>query len=85
VDKLFGGWQIGVIAVARRGFAQPSITQVIRQSLRETSKWNCDIIANPNNGPKNILAGWNLAAFATPNSSEVYGKGGRGLLRGPTS
>lgn len=84
VDKLFGGWQIGGIAVARSGFAQScdnTSDPAVAQGNFEVD--NCNIIANPNNGPKNILGFWNLAAFATPNSSEVYGNGGRGILRGP--
>jgi hypothetical protein len=84
VDKLFGGWQIGGIAVARTGFAQSCDNQsdaAVANANFEVD--NCDIIGNPNNGPKNILGFWNLAAFATPNSAEVWGNGGRGILRGP--
>jgi len=84
VDKLFGGWQIGGIMVARTGFAQScdnGSDPAVANGNFEVD--NCDIIGNPNNGPKNILGFWNLAAFATPNSAEVYGNGGRGVLRGP--
>jgi len=84
VDKMFGGWQIGGIAVARTGFAQScdnGSDGAVNNANFEVD--NCDIIGNPNSGPKNILDFWNLAAFQTPNSAEVYGNGGRGVLRGP--
>ncbi len=84
VDKLLGGWQIGGIVVARSGFAQScdnTSDAAVANGNFEVD--NCDIIGNPNTGPKNILDFWNLAAFATPNSSAVYGNGGRGVLRGP--
>jgi hypothetical protein len=84
VDKVFGGWQIGGIAVARTGFAQScdnTSDAAVANGNFEVD--NCDIIGNPNTGPKNILGFWNLAAFATPGSAAVYGDGGRGVLRGP--
>src|SRR5207248_8508856 len=75
---------IGAISMLRTGFPTSCLTTsdaAVNQVNFEQDY--CDIIGDPNSGPKNILSWWNPAVLVQPSDAQVFGSGRRGALRGP--
>ena len=85
-SKLVGGWQIGGISVVRTGLPGSCIVTTdaaVNNVGRETDY--CNVVGNvdPNAGPRRRDQWWDISAFSLPTDAQVFGNGGRGVLRGP--